>query len=356
MNCKEITGWLRERDPRSLEGLWLEADRVRRESVGDDVHLRGLVEFSNRCRRSCAYCGLRAPNNALARYRMSETEILDSARRAVSLGYGTVVLQSGEEDDLDPGWMAKLICEIKRETPLAVTLSLGERTESELALWRDAGADRYLLRFETSNRRLYDRIHPGLPGVTSDRFTILRTLKRLGYETGSGVLVGLPGQTYEDLAEDILWFERLDLDMVGLGPYIPHPATPMADGRRFPPAAGDAQVANNEEMACKALALTRLLRPLANIPGTTALATISQRGRETGLERGANVIMPNVTPLKYRRLYEIYPAKACLAEDGDFDSLLKTTITRMGRKVATGRGDSLNMHGGHPSLHNTERQ
>jgi biotin synthase len=225
----EILGWLRENDSQRLAELWRDADRVRQEFVGGEVHLRGLVELSNYCVRLCGYCGLRAPNRKLERYRMTEDEVLECAQKAVQFGYGTVVLQSGEDPGLTCDWLVKVIRRLKAETPLAVTLSLGERSESEIAAWRKAGADRYLLRFETSNRVLYEAIHPPKNGEISDRPAILRKLREMGYEVGSGVMIGIPGQTYGDLADDIELFASLDLDMIGVGPYLVHPDTPLAD-------------------------------------------------------------------------------------------------------------------------------
>ena len=215
--------------------------------MGDEVHLRGLIEISNRCVRECHYCGLRAGNRNLRRYRMSEEEIMACVAQAHAYGYGTVVMQSGEDEGITADWMAGIIRRIRRETPLAVTLSLGERDEADLKAWREAGADRYLLRFETSNPELYARIHP-IPhprrGDGRSRLEILRDLAAMGYEIGSGVMVGIPGQTYDDLAPDIELFRELDLDMIGVGPFIPHPGTPLGSapersprrpGSRSPP-------------------------------------------------------------------------------------------------------------------------
>ena len=380
----EILAWLRVTDETGLEELWREADRVRHEGVGDEVHLRGLVEFSNHCARLCGYCGLRRDNRELGRYRMTTDEILGCARDAVRFGYGTVVLQSGEDFGTTAEWVADVVRRIKSETPLAVTLSLGERHEPELLLWRHAGADRYLLRFETSNERLYDRIHPPLPGVRSDRIALLRRLREIGYEVGSGVMVGIPGQSWDDLANDIEMFRHLDLDMIGVGPYIPHPATPL--GRIMagaePPAgpakhrgpAGsppgdeaepeevrregvareapallppDEQVPNDEVTTLKAVALTRLVCPRSNIPSTTALATIDRdHGRELGLMRGANIVMPNLTPPEYRIGYEIYPGKACITETAEIcHGCLARRIHSIGRSIGAGRGDAPVLHG-----------
>jgi biotin synthase len=370
----EILAWLRVTDETGLEELWREADRVRHERVGDEVHLRGLVEFSNHCARLCGYCGLRRDNRELGRYRMTSDEILVCAHDAVRFGYGTVVLQSGEDFGATAEWVAEVVRQIKSETPLAVTLSLGERREPELLLWRHAGADRYLLRFETSNEQLYDRIHPPLPGVRSDRIALLRRLREIGYEVGSGVMVGIPGQSWDDLANDIEMFRHLDLDMIGVGPYIPHPATPLGRvmaGGETPPVTGkgrgpaedsrsseleperlallppNEQVPNDELTTLKAVALTRLVCPHSNIPSTTALATIDRdHGRELGLMRGANIVMPNLTPPEYRLGYEIYPGKACINETAEMcHGCLAGRIQSIGRSIGAGRGDSPALQG-----------
>ena len=336
----EILNWLCETNAARLEELWRAADETRRSRVGDAVHLRGLVEISNHCSRQCGYCGLRAGNRALGRYRMDAGEIFASALQAVKFGYGTVVLQAGEDYGITAAWMAEVVRRIKSETPLAVTLSLGERTDAELAAWREAGANRYLLRFETSDRALFDAIHPPLGNRPCDRIKILRRLQALGYEAGSGIMVGIPGQTYASVADDIALFGELDLDMIGIGPFIPHQHTPLGSGELKPFAAPDHQVPNSELMVYKAVALTRLVRPDANIPSTTALATINKRnGRELGLQRGANVLMPNLTPVKYRQLYQIYPDKACIEETGSAcNGCLRTRISRIGRQIARGQG------------------
>jgi biotin synthase len=336
----EILSWLRETDPARLAALWQRADDTRRRHVGDAVYLRGLIEISNYCTRQCAYCGLRFGNSRLARYRMLPDEIIEAAHRAVAFGYGTVVLQSGEDYGLTTEAITDIIRRIKAGTNLAITLSLGERPDRELAVWRAAGADRYLLRFETSDRYLFNEIHPPQGHRKCDRIAIVRRLKKLGFEIGSGIMIGIPGQTYASVAHDLEIFRELDLDMIGLGPFIPHPGTPLGTGfNPFPPVNGE-QVPNTELMVYKALALTRLVRPDANIPATTALATINKKnGRELGLQRGANVFMPNLTPLKYRRLYEIYPAKACIAETDDkCHGCLSLRIQAIGRQIGRGPG------------------
>ncbi len=335
-NRSTVLAWLRETEETRLELLWAEADRVRREHVGDEVHLRGLVELSNYCSRECLYCGIRG-SRRIERYRMNEEEVMDCARLAVKLEYGTVVLQSGEDPGLSCEFIVRLVRRIKTETPLAVTLSLGERTVAELAAWREAGADRYLLKHETSDPALFARIHPA--SQSRHRIGLLKQARVIGYEIGSGVMVGIPGQTFESLADDIMLFHDLDLEMVGCGPFIPHPDTPLGrisnDEFRIPN-----QVPATDLMTTKVVALTRLVCPDANIPSTTALATVNRtHGRELGLERGANVWMPNLTPLKYRRLYEIYPGKAEVTDTAEqFHENLLATLAALGRKPGKGPG------------------
>ena len=350
MDSQEILRWLRESDQERLLELWEQADRTRQEHVGSEVHLRGLIEISNYCIRRCAYCGLRESRSNLPRYRLSEEEIMACIRLAMERGYGTVVLQSGE----DPWWtgdrVARLIERIKSTAALAVTLSLGERTEQEFIQWRRAGADRYFLRFETSNPSLFRRLHPPrdedpsaavrFPGE-HPRLMLLEQLRQIGYEVGSGILIGLPGQTYEDLAEDIRWFARLDLDMIGVGPYLVHPETSLADRSVWPEASPGRQVAAGAEMTYKVIALARLVCPRANIAATTALGVqAGLEGWRLGLMWGANVLMPNLTPPAYRRLYEIYPHKG--QPIGDEPIGLEAFLAELGRWPGRGRGDSPN--------------
>ena len=310
--------------------------------MGNTVFLRGLVELSNYCVRQCHYCGIRGSNTEVKRYRMEADEVLACARECERLGYGTIVMQAGEDYALTSCWVSDVIRRIKVETKLAITLSLGERRPHELREWKLAGADRYLLRFETSNPELFTRIHPPLAQERPNRLELLRLLRGLGYEVGSGVMIGIPGQTFESLADDILLFNELELDMIGVGPYIPHPDTPL--GSELPMAAED-QVPADELTTYKVLALTRLMCPTVNIPSTTALATLNPaHGREFGLMRGANIVMPNVTPVRYREDYEIYPNKTCVKETAiQCEGCVKGRILRIGRAVGVGRGDSLHM-------------
>ncbi len=307
------------------------------------------------------------PNERVPRYRMAGDELVAAARDAAARGYGTVVMQAGEDPGLDVVPLSQVIRTIKAQTSLAITLSLGERSEDELWMLRQAGADRYLLRFETSNEELFRTIHPLKDGERKgQRMELLGRLREMGYELGSGVMIGLPGQSLWDLASDIELFQRLDLDMIGVGPYIAHPQTPLASAsvertssaRRIAKS-GEPGMGIDEEVhpaalqqalpdeltTYKMIALARLACPRANIPSTTALATINpQHGQSWGLQRGANVIMPNLTPAQYRREYQIYPHKAgAEMTPRDSDAVARDQLRALGRPVARGRGDAPNM-------------
>lgn len=338
---ERILDWLLETDEDRLESLWREADRVRREHVGDEVHRRGLIEVSNYCSRDCRYCGIRG-SRRIERYRMTLDEVMDCVRTAVGHEHGTVVLQAGEDPGLTCEFVTRLVRRIKMETPLAVTLSLGERALDELAEWREAGADRYLLKHETSDQTLFRAIHPRTGDIELSRLDLLLRMRELGYEIGSGVMVGIPGQTLESLADDIVLFQELDLDMVGIGPFVPHPETPLgrraSDERRVMDRQN--QVPATDLMTTKVVALTRLVCPDANIPSTTALATANrEHGRELGLARGANVWMPNLTAMKYQQLYDIYPGKAAVVEPAErYHENLLSALAALGRRPGRGPG------------------
>jgi len=344
MSHGEIAAWLRESDPVRLEELRTMADCERIRSVGDEVHLRGLIEVSNHCSRRCAYCGIGAGSHGdLQRYRMTDGDVLACANRAREFDFGTVVMQSGEDYGITREWLADVVRRVKAETGLAVTLSMGERPLEDAAEWRRAGADRYLLRFETSDPELFAIIHPGRMGVRShpdDRLLMLAELRKMGYEVGSGVMVGIPGQTFECLANDLLTFARNDFDMIGIGPFICDPDTPLGRGEVAPKIIHAEQAPATELMTCKALALTRLLCPRANIPSTTALATINpSSGRRNGLAWGANVFMPNLTPAKYRSLYAIYPRRVTIdAADELARKDIVEFLASIGRRPGQGHG------------------
>ncbi len=313
-----------------LKMLFAFADRVRREFCADGILLRGIVEFSNYCRNSCFYCGLSIGNRRIQRYRMSLQEVLESVGNVYSFGVRTVVLQSGEDEALGVEWVERVVGEVKRRYPdMAVTLSVGERDTRDYQVWRQAGADRYLLKIETSDPGLYSSIHAGRD--ISSRLRCLEDLKAMGYQVGSGNIIGLKGQTLEHIAGDIVFFARNGFDMIGIGPFLPHPETPFAG---LP--AGDIG------LTLKTLAVTRIVTRNAHLPATTALGSAGKDYRIEGLKAGANVIMPNFTPAKFRRLYEIYPGRRCVDEPaGACCACLEGIASSCGRSLDYSRGDSL---------------
>lgn len=316
----EEVAWIISNDELNKQ-LFSLADEVRKKYLGDEVFLRGIIEFSNYCRNDCLYCGIRASNKNIERYRMSLEEVYDRARIIANLGVKTIVLQSGEDPYYTTDMIGNLIERIKKLN-VAITLSLGERDFEAYRIWKEAGADRYLMRHETADEELYAKLHP------NDSFQVraehLKQLKRLGYETGAGSMVGLPGQTDISLAKDVLFVFQLDADMVGIGPFIPHPDTPLASSK-----AGDLV------KTLKLIALTRLFLPDANIPATTALGTIHPEGRQLALKCGANVIMPNFTPSPYRSKYELYPNKVnVLGDDSEGLQRVKKLVESAGYRVS----------------------
>jgi biotin synthase len=306
--------------------LFGQADTVRKKYCGDEVYIRGIIEFSNYCIRNCRYCGLRRDNRCIVRYRMTTERIAGLARKIYQEGVRTVVLQSGD----DPGFTRTILCEIiskiKEENPgIAVTLSIGERPLEDYSAFRNAGADRYLLKHETANPALYDKLHPGQN--LKQRIGILEYCKKLGYETGSGMIVGLPGQQLQDLVDDVLLLRSLDVDMIGIGPFIPRKDTPLS---YYP--SGDVW------LTLKMLALSRVITENTNIPATTALATVNPHyGHLLGLRAGCNVIMPDFTPERFRRKYVIYDNKIRVTLER-----ATAAIADAGRIVSFARGDSPN--------------
>lgn len=274
--------------------MYQHAQRICTEHCGSGVILRGIVEFSNYCRNSCRYCGLRRQNCQVRRYRLSNEEILTAVESLYRQGIGTVVLQSGEDPDLSADRLARLIEQIKRNYSMAVTLSVGEWSFSHYKTWRSAGADRYLLKIETTDKGLYHALHPGMNYF--DRLRCLDALDELEYQRGSGIIVGLPGQTIESIADDLNFLDRRDFDMISIGPFIPHPHTPLSP---HPPGSID--------ITCAAIAVARCLTKNSHIPATSALAASSPDYRYRALLSGANVIMPNFTPPASARYYDIYP-------------------------------------------------
>lgn len=306
--------------------LFKKADEVRKKYVGDGVHLRGLIEFSNICKCGCKYCGLRSPNNKIERYRLEPDKVIEYAKHGIDLGYKTIVLQSGEDSFYDADTMCQIIRGIK-EYDVALTLSIGEKTYEEYKAYKDAGADRYLLRIETTDENLYHDLHPNMS--FENRKKCLYNIKKLGYEVGTGCIVGVPNQTVESLADDILFFKELDADMIGIGPFIPHPDTPLKSELN----------PENFDMALKVMATVRLLLPDINIPATTAMETINPMGRIIALQSGANVVMPNILDSEYKVKYEIYPNKICLDEEsGKCRKCVEGKINSIGRYVSTSKG------------------
>lgn len=309
--------------------LFERADAVRRTHVGDGILLRGIIEFSSYCRNECRYCGL-TKKNRLPRYRMTLDEILAAVDTIFRADIRTVVLQSGEDDAVSAAWLASVVSAIHTTYPtMAITLSVGERPRYDYALWRSAGADRYLLKIETSDPAIYESLHPNMS--FQNRLRCLRDLKELGYQTGSGVIVGLPGQTTESLSRDVLFFRELDLEMIGIGPLIPHPSTDLA-----------ALPIGDVEHVLTMIAVTRLVMKQVHLPATTALGSAGGDRRIDGLRVGANVLMPNFTPAPYRTQYEIYPNKRCVTEAvGSCSSCMDGMAASVGRYIDHGRGDSI---------------
>ncbi|MCP4231138.1 MAG: [FeFe] hydrogenase H-cluster radical SAM maturase HydE [bacterium] len=309
--------------------LFAVADETRRRYTGDGIHLRAIIELSNYCERNCVYCGLRRDNDTIRRYRMASGEIVERAAQVYGMGYRTVVLQSGEDSYYTPEIVADIISQIKHGRELTVTLSLGERPRDVYQLWHDAGADRYLLKHETSDDALYSQLHPDL--VYEDRFGCLRDLKEIGYEVGSGIMMGLPGQAIGSYAADILFFAETEIDMIGIGPFIYNPATPITKPGPF-----------DIDMVYRLIAVARLVTKNTHIPATTALALRDvDDGRRKALSVGANVIMPNLTPEKYRADYAIYPDKATAAEViADSRESLGELAESLGRHIDGGVGGS----------------
>jgi len=323
---------LRVTDRAELESVFRFADAVRRESVGDGILLRGIIEFSNVCRNTCRYCGLNRRNTHLARYRLTCDEILAAVENICRAGIKTVVLQSGEEDNLDADGLTEVIEGVRRSLDAAVTLCVGERSREEYRAWKRAGADRYLLKIETSDPGLYGELHPGMS--FENRTRCLEDLAELGYQTGSGSLVGLKGQTVESLAGDIRFFKRGRFDMISVSPFIPHVQTPLAG-----------EPAGDLRMTLKMIALTRIACPQAHIPASTAMGSLHGRDeRPKALSAGANVIMPNFTPNSVRRLYDIYPGKtgSDLPPEQSV-AAVERMAAAAGRWVDFARGDALRL-------------
>lgn len=332
---QEIVSLLKITDKSALKDIYAFANSVRQKYVGDKIQLRGTIEFSNYCDKNCLYCVLRRSNEKIERYRLDFSHIINQAKNAVKMGFDSILLQSGEDTEYDIDSIVDLIKKIKVETDLNITLSIGERPEIEYKLMKEAGAERYILKHETSDPILYRQLHPDLK--YSNRIKSLRALKQLGFETGSGVLIGLPGQTFESLANDILLFQTLDIDMIGVGAYMPHSNTPLAKrfeqaGGYFAPAIGYYDI---EEMIYKVIAITRIVTKNTNIPATTALNRINAKnGRELAFKRGANMIMLNLTGNGFNKYYDIYPSKVSSGKSICSKEKIEIMLKKLGREIS----------------------
>ena len=309
--------------------LFESADRVRKSIYGTDVYIRGLIEFTNYCKNNCYYCGIRCENNALSRYRLSQQEITDCCETGYKLGFRTFVLQGGEDDYYKDEMLCKIISEIKTNYhDCAVTLSIGEKPYKSYKAYFEAGADRYLLRHETADDGHYQKLHPKSMSL-QNRKECLRNLKEIGYQVGSGFMVGSPFQTTEHLIKDIRFLQELEPEMIGIGPFLTHCDTPFKDEK-----------SGSLELTLRLLAILRLMFPHALIPATTALGTISPDGRELGLKAGANVVMPNLSPVKVRKQYALYDNKICTGEEAaECKGCLERRVNSAGYRMVVSRGD-----------------
>ena len=318
-------------DPEVRSMLSREAVRLRKLYYGDKVFTRGLIEFTNYCKNNCYYCGIRCQNPHAKRYRLNREEILDCCENGYGLGFRTFVLQGGEDPFFTDERMTEIIREIKTRYPdCALTLSIGERSFESYRRFRVAGADRYLLRHETADEAHYRKLHP--ENLTlANRKRCLRDLKALGYQVGAGFMVGSPGQTSAELAEDLCFLEELQPEMVGIGPFIPHHETPFAEAE-----------AGSVDLTLFLLSVIRILLPKVLLPATTALGTLDPQGREKGLLAGANVVMPNLSPVKNRKQYDLYDNKICTGEEAaECRECLAHRVESVGYRLVTERGDAV---------------
>ena len=325
----ELLALLENRTPEGAEYLFEQARKVRHAIYGHDVYLRGLIEFTNYCKNDCYYCGIRNSNCKAERYRLTKEQILECCAQGYELGFRTFVLQGGEDPFFTDQKMADIVSAIKEAYPdCAVTLSIGERSRASYRILREAGADRYLLRHETANADHYAKLHP--PSLSlANRKKCLWDLKELGYQVGCGFMVGSPYQTNTHLVEDLLFIQEFKPHMVGIGPFIPHSDTPFA-----------AQPAGTLELTLYLLGIIRLLLPKVLLPATTALGTIHPTGREAGILAGANVVMPNLSPVSVRRKYMLYDNKICTGDEAaECRCCLTGRMNRIGYNLVVSRGD-----------------
>lgn len=318
-------------DPEAVRRLKEEAVRIREIYYGKKVFTRGLIEYTNYCKNDCYYCGIRKSNTNAKRYRLTEDEIMACCENGYELGFRTFVLQGGEDAYYTDDRMVEIIKKIKEAYPeCALTLSIGEKSYESYKRFREAGADRYLLRHETANEEHYRKLHPEKMSLAV-RKNCLYDLKKLGYQVGAGMMVGSPYQTTEDLAEDLVFLKELQPEMVGIGPFIPHHDTQFAK-----------EPAGSVEMTLFLLAVIRILLPKVLLPATTALGTMDPLGREKGLQVGANVVMPNLSPVKNRKQYELYDNKICTGEEAaECRGCMGRRVASVGYELVTERGDAV---------------
>ncbi len=326
---EELLRFLRE--PQPEEKLFEAADSVRRAYYGDEVFLRGLIEFTNYCKNDCYYCGIRAGNSKAERYRLSEDEILSCCAEGYDLGYRTFVLQGGEDPYFTDERVCAMVARIHKNYPdCAITLSIGEKPRASYEAYFEAGARRYLLRHETADPEHYRKLHPERMSL-ENRKRCLRDLKEIGYQTGAGFMIGSPYQTPETLLADFRFLQSLRPEMIGVGPYLRHQQTPLS---RFPN--GDLH------FGLKIVAMLRLMFPKALIPATTAFGTLHPQGRELALRAGANVVMPNLSPVRVRKLYELYENKICTGEESaQCRGCLSQRVKTAGYRLVTSVGNAL---------------
>ncbi len=331
MNKAQLKELISENKYKTDKALIDKAFSLRKKYYGDKVYLRGLIEISNYCKNNCFYCGIRCDNQKVNRYRLSEEEIMLCCRRGYELGFHTFVLQGGEDDYYSDEVMCRIISQIKEKYPdCAITLSLGEKSKETYRDYKMAGADRYLLRHESATEKHYKRLHPSSLTL-ENRKKCLYDLKDLGFQVGAGFMVGSPFQTEEHLAQDLLFLKELSPEMVGIGPFIPHCDTPFKDYE-----------AGGLELTVTMIALTRIMLPKSLLPATTALGTISKDGRERGLLAGANVIMPNLSPLDFRKDYALYNDKAYTGDEaGESIKKIQEKVSALGLRIDFSRGDNI---------------
>ncbi len=334
LDASEFYELIKYRTPEIAEYLFSLARKVQQEHYHNHIYIRGLIEYTNHCKNDCYYCGIRASNRKAHRYRLDKETILDCCKTGYDLGFRTFVLQGGEDPYFTDERMIEIISDIKSNHPdCALTLSIGEKAEETYRRFYEAGADRYLLRHETYNTNHYSQLHPSAL-TAKDRQACLWSLKRIGYQVGTGFMVGSPYQTIENLVEDLLFIKDLNPQMIGIGPFICHHDTPFAKER-----------SGTLELTLFLIGILRLMIPEVLLPATTALGTIAPNGRELGILAGANVVMPNLSPSNVRKDYLLYDNKLCTGDEtAELLSELKERMYQINYEVVTARGDSKNIN------------